>query len=143
MDQVNILTAVGGGALLGLGATVFLLFNGKILGISGIVGGLLQPRRGDVFWRVVFVLGLVAGGLLMALGGASSLEPTITRSIPVIGLAGLLVGFGTRMGNGCTSGHGICGIARLSPRSLVATVTFIGTGAIATFAARHVLGGAL
>ena len=117
-----------GGALIGLSASVLLAFNGRVSGISGIVGGLLTPVAGDVAWRALFVLGLVAGGAaaLAAMPGAFSAG---TASIGVIALAGLLVGFGTRVGNGCTSGHGVCGISRGAPRSLAATMTFIAAGA--------------
>lgn len=124
--------ALQGGALIGLSASLMLAFNGRVTGISGIVGGLLLPKPGDVAWRALFVLGLVLGGAV-----ALALSPTAftagNGSIGVVVLAGLLVGFGTRVGNGCTSGHGVCGISRLSPRSLAATLTFIGTGAITVF----------
>ncbi len=124
--------ALAGGALIGLSASLMLAFNGRVTGISGIVGGLVQPTPGDLAWRALFVAGLLAGGVVAvlalpgAIGGAA--VPVATAS-----LAGLLVGVGTRLGNGCTSGHGVCGIARLSPRSLAATVTFITTGAVTVF----------
>jgi uncharacterized membrane protein YedE/YeeE len=124
--------ALAGGALIGVSASLMLAFNGRVTGISGIVGGLVQPTPGDLGWRALFVAGLLVGGLLalLALPGAVG-----GAAVPVgtAALAGLLVGVGTRLGNGCTSGHGVCGIARLSPRSLAATVTFISTGAVTVF----------
>ncbi|NOT56594.1 MAG: YeeE/YedE family protein, partial [Deltaproteobacteria bacterium] len=112
-------------------------------GISGIVGGLLSPIKNDTAWRLFFVLGLLTGGVLFQLVAAEVFTIGITRSTSVLLLAGLLVGFGTRLGNGCTSGHGVCGISRFSPRSLVSTATFIVTGAITIYIINHLLGGAL
>lgn len=132
-----------GGALIGLSASLLLLFHGRVAGISGIVGGVLQPKRGEVAWRLLFLVGLLVGGVVMLALRPSAFAMTITRSPFALIAAGLLVGFGTRLGNGCTSGHGVCGISRLSPRSLVATVTFIGTGAIAVFVVNRLFGGAL
>ena len=121
--------ALQGGALIGLSASLLLGLNGRVMGISGIVGGLLAPSAGDVAWRALFVAGLVGGGLiaLAAMPGAFSAG---SASLGMVLLAGLLVGVGTRIGNGCTSGHGVCGISRFSPRSVAATLTFIGAGAI-------------
>ncbi len=121
--------ALAGGALIGLSASLMLAFNGRVTGISGIVGGLVHPTPGDMAWRAVFVAGLLAGGVVAALAMPGALGGA---GVPVAtaALAGLLVGVGTRLGNGCTSGHGVCGISRLSPRSLAATLTFIGTGAL-------------
>ena len=133
-------SALLGGALLGVSACLLLLALGRIAGISGIVAGLLAPVRGDRSWRLAFVLGLVAGCLLVRLGGSDA-QPTLTASVPELVLAGLLVGFGTRLGNGCTSGHGVCGLARLSPRSLAATATFMAAGAVTVFVMRHGIGG--
>lgn len=121
---------------------MLLLFNGRVAGISGIFGGLFIRRPGDVAWRAYFVAGLLAGGLLMKLLRPEAFPLTTLRSTPIIALAGLLVGFGTRLGNGCTSGHGVCGISRLSARSIVATVVFMTTGVAAVFIVNHVLGGA-
>lgn len=134
------LAALAGGVLIGLSASVLLLLNGRIAGISGIVTGLARrPGAGDRAWRVAFLLGLMASGALaMHLLGQSAQSPAPR---PMLLLAGLLVGFGTSMGNGCTSGHGVCGLGRLSKRSLVAVVTFMGA-AIATVAAVRFLGGA-
>lgn len=120
--------ALAGGALIGLSAALFLLLTGRIAGISGVVGGLLVPRAGDLGWRVAFV-----GGLLLAGVGAVALAPAalgapLPRASIFVVVAGLLVGFGTRLGNGCTSGHGVCGVSRGSPRSLAAVLTFMTTG---------------
>src|SRR5688500_1142887 len=121
------MTALAGGVLIGLAATLLLWLNGRIAGISGILGGVLLPKTGDTAWRVAFMLGLIAAaGLYMALV-PNAPQPRTDFSRAGLLLAGLLVGFGTRMGNGCTSGHGVCGIGRLSLRSLVAVVTFMAT----------------
>ena len=132
-------TAAAGGILIGVAAAMLLLFNGRIAGISGIVGGLLRPRRGDIAWRVAFVLGLLAAPALYSL--VSSLpDVRIDANAFSLIVAGLLVGLGTRYGSGCTSGHGVCGLSRLSTRSLVATVTFMAAGFATVFMLRHVLG---
>ncbi len=120
--------ALAGGALIGLSTALFLLLTGRIAGISGVLGGLLSPRAGDMGWRAAFV-----GGLLLAGAGAARVAPPalcapLARAPIFIVLAGLLVGFGTRLGNGCTSGHGVCGISRGSPRSLASVLTFMTTG---------------
>lgn len=122
-------SSLAGGALIGLAAAILFFGNGRLAGISGIFGGLLRAPQGANTWRWFFVGGLLAGGAAMALLMPQAFPAALPRSLPVIALAGLLVGFGTRLGGGCTSGHGICGNARLAPRSLVATVTFIATGA--------------
>ena len=119
---------------------MFVLFNGRIAGISGILGGLLKPVRGDIGWRVAFIAGLVGAPLGYALF-ADLPSPQIDASNAALVAAGLLVGVGTRYGSGCTSGHGVCGISRLSPRSLVATASFMAAGFVTVFVARHVLGG--
>lgn len=121
--------ALAGGALIGLAASILLLGSGRVAGISGILGGLLTPTRGDVLWRALFVLGLLSAGAAAAVWTPDAIGGT-PRSWPTLVIAGLLVGVGTRLGNGCTSGHGVCGISRLSPRSLMATVTFILAGMI-------------
>jgi uncharacterized membrane protein YedE/YeeE len=132
-------SALAGGLLIGLAAAMFVLFNGRIAGISGIVGGLLKPLRGDVGWRVAFLAGLAGAPLAYALF-APLPRPTIDAGTGALVLAGLLVGVGTRYGAGCTSGHGVCGLSRLSARSLVATATFMASGFATVFIARHVLG---
>lgn len=131
-------TALGGGILLGLAAAAFILLHGRILGISGIVGGLLRPRSKDVAWRIAFVLGMLAAPLLYRLT-VGVREVSIDASWGMVIVAGLLVGLGTRYGSGCTSGHGVCGLSRLSPRSLAATLAFMGAGFVTVYAIRHVL----
>ena len=139
----SIVMATVGGALIGLAASLLLLTNGRVAGISGIVGGLLQPRDPGTSWRTVFVLGLLSGGaILMALAPQTIAEPA-SRSVAAVAVAGLLVGVGTRMGNGCTSGHGVCGLSRLSSRSMMATLSFIATGFLTATAIQVVFGGAL
>jgi uncharacterized membrane protein YedE/YeeE len=131
--------ALVGGVMIGLAAAAFALLNGRIAGVSGILGGLLRPARGDTAWRIAFV-----GGLLLAPAAYVLLAPlpesTIEAGYPVIVIAGLLVGIGTRYGSGCTSGHGVCGVARLSRRSLVATACFMAGGFLTVFVVRHLLG---
>ena len=131
--------SLGGGLVLGLAAAMFILLNGRILGFSGIVGGLLSPRLGDMGWRISFLLGMAAAPTVFAwLTPADFLaEPRIEAGYALIVAAGLLVGLGTRYGSGCTSGHGVCGLSRLSPRSLVATLTFMGAGFAIVFVVRH------
>lgn len=131
--------SLAGGLMIGLAAALFLLFNGRIAGISGIVGGLFNPGRGDVAWRIAFVTGLVISPLVFALA-APLPEVEIEASYPLLLIAGLLVGIGTRYGSGCTSGHGICGLSRRSPRSLMATVAFMFAGFVTVYIVRHVIG---
>jgi uncharacterized membrane protein YedE/YeeE len=130
-----------GGALMGLSASLLLLFNGRVAGISGLFEGVIRPKRGDVAWRLWFLLGLAAGAVLMGRVRPSSFDSSLVRSAGATVLAGVLVGFGTRLANGCTSGHGLCGIGRLSLRSMVATMTFIATGAATVALVDRVLGG--
>jgi hypothetical protein len=129
-----------GGVLIGLSASAMLVLNGKVAGISGIFGGALRPRAGDAFWRVLFLIGLLAGGGVVALVHPQAMSPS-PRPMFVVALAGVLVGVGTYLGNGCTSGHGVCGMSRLSKRSIVATMTFMATGAVTVFLARVLFGG--
>jgi uncharacterized membrane protein YedE/YeeE len=131
-------SALAGGALIGMAAALFALLNGRIAGISGVIGGLFKPTPGDVGWRVAFVLGLVGASLVYALA-ATLPRPTIDAGWTALIGAGLLVGIGTRYGAGCTSGHGVCGLSRLSPRSLVATLAFMGAGFGTVFVVRHLL----
>jgi len=127
-----------GGVLIGISSALFILANGRIAGISGILGGLLRRRPGEMAWRIAFLLGLVAApAAIFALTGP--LTATIEASTEVLVIAGLLVGIGTRYGAGCTSGHGVCGLSRLSPRSLVATLAFMGAGMGIVFVMRHLL----
>jgi hypothetical protein len=130
-----------GGAIIGLAASVLLLGAGRVAGISGIVGGLLVPRAGDTAWRAVFVAGLLVGGLGLRLVDPALVRSDLDRSAAALVAAGMLVGFGTRLGNGCTSGHGVCGISRGSARSLVATVTFMATGVATAWVVANVFGG--
>ena len=131
-------SALAGGVLIGLAAAMFVLLNGRIAGISGVVGGLLKPAAGDVAWRVAFVAGLIGAPLVYLLVAPLPL-PQIDAGVGALVAAGLLVGVGTRYGSGCTSGHGVCGLARLSPRSLVATATFMGAGFVTVYVLRHLL----
>jgi uncharacterized membrane protein YedE/YeeE len=130
--------ALAGGVLIGLAATLLVLFNGRIAGISGVLGGLLEPVRRDVAWRAAFVLGLVAAPLAWRLA-ATWPRLQVDASMPVLVVAGLLVGVGTRYGAGCTSGHGVCGLSRGSLRSLAATATFMAAGFVTVFVVRHLL----
>ncbi|MBU3670958.1 MAG: YeeE/YedE family protein [Sinobacteraceae bacterium] len=132
--------ALAGGALLGVASAAFILVNGRILGISGILGGLLIPRRSDASWRVFFLLGLILAPTSLSLLAPELLSaPRIDAGNATIVAAGILVGLGTRYGSGCTSGHGVCGLSRLSPRSLVATLAFMASGFATVYLIRHVL----
>lgn len=133
------LASLASGMLLGLASALFILVNGRILGVSGIVGGLLRPVKGDAGWRLSFLAGVFVAPLLYATVAGPTL-PRIDASWPTVVIAGMLVGMGTRYGSGCTSGHGVCGLSRLSPRSLVATLAFMGAAFITVFIARHALG---
>jgi uncharacterized protein len=128
-----------GGLLIGLATALLLLLNGRIAGISGIVGGLLARQGSEVSWRAVFVAGLLLGAFIYMLATGSPLPISIQTSLPVLVVAGLLVGFGTRLGSGCTSGHGVSGIARLSKRSIAATLVFMGVAIITVFLTHHTL----
>jgi uncharacterized membrane protein YedE/YeeE len=130
--------SLGGGLLLGLASAAFVLVNGRILGISGIVGGLLRPRAGDATWRIAFLLGLLSAPFAWQLFAVLP-EARIDAGWGTLVLAGLLVGAGTRWASGCTSGHGVCGLSRLSPRSLAATLAFMGAGFATVFVARHLV----
>ena len=129
-------TSLAGGLLIGLAAAAFVLFNGRIAGISGILGGLLRPARGEIAWRAAFLAGLVGAPLLYGLV-ATLPQVTVDAGTGTLVAAGLLVGLGTRYGAGCTSGHGVCGISRGSPRSLVATAIFMLAGFVTVYIARH------
>jgi len=140
MANFTPVSAAIGGALIGLSAALLMLLSGRIAGISGILGESLSAGT-DRGWRLAFLAGLVAAPLLATIVGYAVPSPQMPGSWGVIVLGGLLVGFGTRLGTGCTSGHGICGIARLSPRSLAATALFMAAAIIVVFITRHVLGG--
>jgi hypothetical protein len=128
--------SLAGGILIGLAAAMLVLLNGRVAGISGIVGGLLAPRRGETAWRLAFVAGLFAAPLLVLLFGVS-VTPRIDAGFGTLIVAGLLVGAGTSYSSGCTSGHGVCGLSRLSPRSLAATAAFMLAGIATVYVARH------
>jgi uncharacterized membrane protein YedE/YeeE len=130
-----------GGVLIGASAALLLLGKGRVVGISGIVGGALRVQAGDLAWRLWFLLGLIGGGAVLGRLWPAAFGGQLARSAPWFVVAGLLVGFGTRLGNGCTSGHGVCGIGRWSKRSLAATVVFMATGALTVFVVRHLWGG--
>ena len=129
-------SALAGGVLIGIAAAMFVLLNGRIAGISGIVGGLLSPHRGDLIWRVVFIAGLVSAPLVYGRFASAPLVRIDAGYVALV-LAGLLVGIGTRYGAGCTSGHGVCGLSRFSSRSLAATAAFMGAGFGTVFVLRH------
>lgn len=135
--------SLAGGALIGLGASLLLLGSGRVAGISGIFGGLLSPQAGDVGWRASFVGGMVAAGLVAFLVAPGAFAFSLDRTPLAMGAAGLLVGFGTRLGNGCTSGHGVCGLSRFSGRSLASVATFMLAGGVVAFVVNHVVGGSL
>ena len=130
-------TSLAGGMMIGAAAAMLLLFNGRIAGVSGIVGGLLGAARGDIGWRLAFVVGLLASAGVFAVLAPLPVA-RVDAGLPVLGAAGLLVGLGARYGGGCTSGHGVCGVARLSPRSLAATAVFMAAGFATVFVVRHV-----
>lgn len=134
----SIMWSLIGGIFIGLAATLLLLFNGRIAGISGILSGVMFPVKGDTFWRAAFIVGLLGGGLIAPLVFQRPFVFEMQASLPVIITGGFLVGLGTRMGSGCTSGHSVCGIARFSWRSITATVTFMLTAIITVALVRHV-----
>jgi len=141
MDNFTPVSALIGGGMIGLASVVLMLFIGRIAGIAGIVGGLFGSVGSGIGWRLAFVAGLIAGPFVVPLAGGTIPDVIIDAPLPIVVAAGLLVGFGTRLGSGCTSGHGVCGLARLSPRSLVATLSFMAAGAAVVFVSRHLVGG--
>ncbi|HCE3509709.1 TPA: YeeE/YedE family protein [Vibrio parahaemolyticus] len=128
-----------GGILLGISATILLLVNGKIAGISGIMNGIMSPKKGDYSWRLLFAVGMIAGGLISVLMLGVAVPSTANLPLGMVIAAGLLVGIGTRLGNGCTSGHGICGMGRLSKRSIVATCVFMAVAGLTVFVRLHLV----
>lgn len=140
MENFTPYSALAGGVLIGIASAMLLLLNGRIAGISGIVGGILRPQPGEVSWRAAFIVGLLAGPVLYQLATGATIAYEITTSIPLLIAAGLLVGYGTRLGSGCTSGHGVCGMGRLSRRGIVATLVFMAVAVVTTFISRHVVG---
>lgn len=139
MENFTPVAATIGGVLIGLAATLLLAGIGRIAGISGIAGGLISAEFREQGWRLAFLAGLVLAPVIYAIAGGTVPEIRATSSIPVLILGGLLVGFGTLLGQGCTSGHGVCGLARLSPRSLAATTTFLMAGVATVYVMRHVV----
>ena len=139
MENFTPVSGLIGGLLIALLTVLLILFNGRIAGISGIVGGLLARKGSEIGWRAVFVVGLLLGAFVYMLATGVALPLNIQASLPVTVIAGLLVGFGTRLGSGCTSGHGVSGIARFSRRSIVATLVFFVTAIFTVFLAHHVL----
>ncbi|MBO9667543.1 MAG: YeeE/YedE family protein [Bdellovibrio sp.] len=136
----SILMALAGGALIGVAASLMLLFNGRVTGISGITNGLLSYVKGDYLWRFAFVLGLILGGVVLGATHPEMFVNTTNRTSVMVAIAGVIVGFGTVLGSGCTSGHGVCGISRLSPRSLIATGVFMVVGMLAATVLKFVIG---
>jgi uncharacterized membrane protein YedE/YeeE len=141
MHNLTVFSGLFGGALIGLATAMLMLLTGRIAGISGIFGGLLPLRSSERGWRLAFIAGLIAAPLLAVLGGMSLPNPTMPASLAVIAIGGLLVGFGSRMGSGCTSGHGVCGTARLSTRSIAATAIFMLVAIVVVAIVRHGIGG--
>ena len=143
MEHFTPFSSLAGGILIGLSATAMLALLGRVAGISGIVGGLLIGSRNELAWRGAFVAGLLGGGALLASLRPQAFAMTLDRSTLALMVAGLLVGFGSRLGSGCTSGHGVCGVARGSRRSISATITFMTTGALTALFITQILGGRL
>jgi uncharacterized protein len=145
MENFAPLSATIGGLLVGLSVSIIWVVNGRRAGVSGVAGGIYPPHRGDVLWRVLYVIGLPIGAIVgfwvgpMLFSEVPKTLPVPDVTTPALVIAGVLVGVGTRIGRGCTSGHGICGLSGLSKRSLVAVMTFMGAGMLTVFVARHVL----
>jgi uncharacterized membrane protein YedE/YeeE len=134
-------SSLSGGIILGVASALFILMNGRVLGISGILGGLLLPKAGDTFWRLAFLAGMFASPWIFNLLAPTEFitTPQIDADLVMLVIAGLLVGIGTRVGSGCTSGHGVCGLSRMSPRSLVATLSFMAAGFLTVYVVRHLI----
>lgn len=141
MHNLTPFSGLLGGALIGLAAAALMMLTGRLAGVSGILGGALQVKPADQGWRIGFIAGLIAAPLIAAVAGAPLPRPAMTSSLVLVAVAGLLVGFGSRMGNGCTSGHGVCGFARLSTRSTAATAIFMITAIAVVAIVRHGFGG--
>ncbi len=140
MENFTPISALIGGSLIGLSATLLLLFNGRIAGVSGVLGGMFTQPSGDRLWRFLFIGGMAVSGFLYQFFMPGSFSEYTNISLPVLIVGGFIVGFGTRMGSGCTSGHGVCGVGRISKRSIVATCVFMGSGVATVFVTRHLLG---
>jgi uncharacterized membrane protein YedE/YeeE len=134
-------SSLSGGIILGVASALFILMNGRVLGISGILGGLLPPKAGDTFWRLAFLAGMFASPWIFNLLAPTEFitTPQLDADLVMLVIAGLLVGIGTRYGSGCTSGHGVCGLSRMSPRSLVATLSFMAAGFLTVYVVRHLI----
>ena len=143
MENFTPVESLVGGIMIGIAALVLLRFYGRIAGISGVFGGLFPFNTGETLWRMVFLAGLVTGGIILSFLHTDAVTFELAYSNPALILAGLLVGVGSRMGNGCTSGHGICGLGRLAPRSMVAVLTFMATGTLAAIVVHQIFGGAI
>jgi hypothetical protein len=141
MENFTPASALLGGALIGASAALFLVLNGRVAGISGILGGLIHPARSEIGWRLAFLAGLFLAPLAYVAFGGSLPPVNLTQSLGLLVVAGMIVGFGTRLGAGCTSGHGVCGIGRGSPRSIAATLVFMATAILTVLVTRHLLGG--
>jgi uncharacterized membrane protein YedE/YeeE len=141
MTEFTPVSGFVGGLLIGAASVLLLWTIGRIAGISGILGGVVDAGTADMAWRLAFLVGLVLGPLVTAAAMGRAVSISLTASVPLLFAAGLMVGVGTRLGSGCTSGHGVCGIARLSPRSIAATAVFIVTAGLTVFVVRHVIGG--
>ena len=141
MENFTPVSALIGGGMIGLSAVILMAFNGRIAGISGVFSGIAFAPRGDKLWRILFVVGLVIAPLIYQVISGRAPAFNLDANTPLIITGGLLVGFGTRLGSGCTSGHGICGISRLSPRSIVSVLIFMAAGVLTVMAAKAVLGG--
>lgn len=135
--STDIVNALIGGGVVGFSVSLMLLLNGRVTGISGIVNGTLSPTKGDVLWRLYFIIGLILGGFVIYQNNAQKFENTLNSSWINLVIAGLLVGFGSVMGSGCTSGHGVCGISRRSPRSIIATLVFMFAGLVSVLVYRR------
>jgi len=142
MENFTPISALIGGLLIGLAAVILLLFNGRIMGVTGITGGVLQPQRHDLVWRVMFLASLAVAPIFYSWAMAEPLVVEVTDSLTALIAGGFLVGFGACVGSGCTSGHGVCGLGRCSKRSLVVTVTFLVTSVATVFVMHHMIGGA-
>ena len=143
MENFTPAESLVGGIVIGIAALVLLRFYRRIAGISGIFGGLFPFNNGETLWRIVFLVGLITGGVILSFLHSGTVTFELTYSNPALILAGLLVGIGSRMGNGCTSGHGICGLGRLAPRSMVAVLTFMVTGIVTAVLIQEFFGGAI